>query len=407
MKTTTILVIVLALCLSCSPTPPPATRPVTQNTPPPTIPDDLDQTIREASTDLNNNIPHGSKIVFLNIESTSDALSEYIIEELIANAIKDKNFTVVDRKQLNDIREELQFQLSGEVADDKARRIGQFFEAHTIVSGRVSPFNDLYRFSIRALDVEKASIQAQFNKNISAGRTITGLIRVPNKPRPTTTSTTQTTTTPTPSVTITPPRVTPPATPPPPVVTIPAPTPAPTPTPIITTPTQSTTVYKVGERGPANGYVFYDKEFYSDGWRYLEAAPVGSEVKSIWGLYNINCPGTDTKIGSGRANTDVILRIMNENNESVGAAKVCAALDINGYTDWFLPSKDELNEMYNVLKAGNANANIGRFDAGYYWSSSASSNNKFTWRQRFSDGYQYFHDYRSIFELSVRGIRAF
>ena len=31
--------------------------------------------------------------------------------------------------------------------------------------------------------------------------------------------------------------------------------------------------YKIGDVGPAGGYIFFDKGYYSDGWRYLEAAP--------------------------------------------------------------------------------------------------------------------------------------
>jgi len=193
---------------------------VNQNVPSPTTPDDLDLTIREASTYLNEKIPSRSKIVILNIESTSDALSNYIIEELIANAVNDNNFTVVDRKQLNEIREEMNFQLSGEVADDQAVQIGHIFGAQSIVSGRISPMGENYRFSVRALSVETATIQAQFNKNIPIGSTIASLIRVPNArrtttsnnytPRPTTTTspiTTTTTPTPTPSPTLTPPPV--------------------------------------------------------------------------------------------------------------------------------------------------------------------------------------------------------
>jgi hypothetical protein len=95
-------------------------------------PDELDFAIRDASDYLNDNIPEGSMIVILNVQSDSAALSDYIINELIANAVNDRIFKVVDRQQLDLIRMEQNFQLSGEVDDNLALLIGKFFGAQTI-----------------------------------------------------------------------------------------------------------------------------------------------------------------------------------------------------------------------------------------------------------------------------------
>ena len=140
-------------------------------------PDELDLAIRDASDYLNDNIPEGSMIVILNVQSDSAALSDYIIDELIANAVNDRIFKVVDRAQLNLIRAEQNFQLSGEVDDNLAISIGQFFGAQTIVSGTVRQLDDRYRMTIRALEVQTAQVQGQYNRNIAAGRTITSLMR--------------------------------------------------------------------------------------------------------------------------------------------------------------------------------------------------------------------------------------
>jgi len=121
--------------------------------------DELDLAIRDASDYLNDNIPKGSMIVILNIQSDSAALSDYIIDELIANAVNDKIFKVVDRKQLDLIRTEQQFQYSGEVDDNLALSIGKFFGAQTIVSGKVGQLDNRYRMSIRALEVQTAQVQ--------------------------------------------------------------------------------------------------------------------------------------------------------------------------------------------------------------------------------------------------------
>jgi tetratricopeptide (TPR) repeat protein len=68
--------------------------------------------------------------------------------------------------------------------------------------------------------------------------------------------------------------------------------------------------YKIGDRGPAGGWIFYDKGTFSDGWRYLEAAPVEAEFVAFWrddsyfaGYY---VSGTSTALGTGKRNTQII-----------------------------------------------------------------------------------------------------
>jgi hypothetical protein len=138
--------------------------------------DDLDIAIRDASDYLNSNVPKGSKIVILNIQSTSSDLSDYIIDELIANAVNDKIFSVVDRQQLDAIRAEQNFQFSGEVDDNSAMEIGKFFGAQTIVSGALSKLGNAYRIRIRALEVQTAQVQGQYNRNIASSPIVTELV---------------------------------------------------------------------------------------------------------------------------------------------------------------------------------------------------------------------------------------
>jgi len=172
---------------------------------------------------------------------------------------------------------------------------------------------------------------------------------------------------------------------------------------------------KIGDIGPAGGYVFYDKGEYSDGWRYLEAAPASSEFPAAWGFHGVVCPGTENGIGKGSANTRVMIELLEENGETGKVAQRCETLSINGYSDWFLPSKDELNEMYLQLCVGKNRGGFnisGYYPAGWYWSSSAYSDFSFdnTWCLRFSDGTW---NYRSdaYFNRSdtfvVRAVRSF
>jgi Protein of unknown function (DUF1566) len=140
--------------------------------------------------------------------------------------------------------------------------------------------------------------------------------------------------------------------------------------------------------------------FYIDGsgQHGLIAAPSDQSTGVQWGCYGTLIGGTGTVIGTGQANTTAIIA----GCITAGiAANLCDALTLNDYSDWYLPSKDELNQMYiqrNVI-GGFANNNNG-----YYWSSSESGVN-IAWTQLFGSGNQYNAFKNSTYY--VRAVRAF
>ena len=70
------------------------------------------------------------------------------------------------------------------------------------------------------------------------------------------------------------------------------------------------------------------------------------------------------------------------------AAKHASKLDAHGYEDWRVPTKGELNALFENRAAIGGFDTTGSVPAGWYWSSSRI-NNDFAWAQRFSDGFQY------------------
>jgi hypothetical protein len=88
------------------------------------------------------------------------------------------------------------------------------------------------------------------------------------------------------------------------------------------------------------------------------------------------------------------------------AVSICNNYTQGGYSDWFLPSKDELNEMYLNIGQGNALGlgNIGGFSSNVYWSST-ENDNVGAWLQYFSNGFQNF--YNKNYYNDVRAVRAF
>ena len=130
--------------------------------------------------------------------------------------------------------------------------------------------------------------------------------------------------------------------------------------------------------GPGGGWVFYDKGFYADGWRYMEAAPASwysiismSDPKEFWWVGppgpSLVVPGTLIDIGSGKSNTISIVNYATTNICTAPAAQLCKSLNFNAYSDWFLPSSSELTEMYTNLIIGKGLGNFTLDD--YYWSS--------------------------------------
>ena len=158
---------------------------------------------------------------------------------------------------------------------------------------------------------------------------------------------------------------------------------------------------KIGKSGPGGGIVFFDKGNSSGGWRYLEAALEDQSTGIQWyNEKNIETGATGTEIGTGRLNTQKIIKAQ---GNGMYAAIVCTNYKGGGKNDWFLPSKDELNLMYTRLKA----AGIGKFSNRHYWSSS-EIDAKYAWSQSFVEGIQFDKSAKEFIILtSVRAIRAY
>jgi len=108
---------------------------------------------------------------------------------------------------------------------------------------------------------------------------------------------------------------------------------------------------------------------------------------------------TGTVIGTGSLNTTTI--IASQGNTGSYAAKICRDYTGGGYSDWYLPSKDELNKLYLNKTI------IGGFISSTYWSSSDYDIN-YAWAQYFANGIQsYFNPKNLSAAYCVRAIRSF
>jgi uncharacterized repeat protein (TIGR02543 family) len=124
--------------------------------------------------------------------------------------------------------------------------------------------------------------------------------------------------------------------------------------------------YDLGETGPGGGIIFYRSQagfiMTDDNSTayYLEVTPSDIPERYKWASSNfIDISGTAKEIGTGRNNT----RLINiQAGLNAPAAQVCFEYNYNGKSDWFLPSINELEQLYkNKYFFSNLD--------GFYWSS--------------------------------------
>lgn len=143
------------------------------------------------------------------------------------------------------------------------------------------------------------------------------------------------------------------------------------------------------------GIVFYIDESSIHG---LISATSDQSSQANWGCGGTLISGLNigTSIGTGQANTNAII---NQCNEIGIAARICHNLVLNDYNDWFLPSRDELTQLFNQRNV------VGGFASYYYWSSSQYDADNADYQDFYLN---YLSSYRTKETLGyVRAIRAF
>lgn len=128
-------------------------------------------------------------------------------------------------------------------------------------------------------------------------------------------------------------------------------------------------------------------------------ATTDQSTGAVWGCYGTDLAGAQgTAVGTGNQNT---LDIINGCGTAGIAARLCSDLVLNGYDDWFLPSKAEIELMYTL-----STHSLGGFSSVYYWTSSEYD---FTYgtRRGFWSGGEYYAYISKNNAYYVRAMRAF
>jgi uncharacterized repeat protein (TIGR02543 family) len=190
--------------------------------------------------------------------------------------------------------------------------------------------------------------------------------------------------------------------------------------------------YETGDKGPGGGIIFYRSNttgfpmtYNSSTCYYLEAAPVDwksggdSDSSIVWATTTSpafgDVPGTDSVIGTGRKNTQLILAAViaasGTPSSDTPAAYACDIYNGGGKNDWFLPSSNELSTLRDSY-ANNGLTDIGLvlINTSPYWSSTQdyvtpNPNQVLVYYNVGSGNYK--KDGSNTISSSVRPIRAF
>jgi hypothetical protein len=141
--------------------------------------------------------------------------------------------------------------------------------------------------------------------------------------------------------------------------------------------------YNVGDRGPANGYIFYvNPNATQDGWTYLEALDRDLGSGYAWDVGTDNGMGGLTFIsvteaqnsgmGYGYSNSFAIYTKCTTATAAFMTLQYSCSFNGSLFSDWFLPSLDELSRMYSTIR-NISGSGFSTTTNSWYWSSTQAT----------------------------------
>ena len=299
----------------------------------------------------------------------AEAVTELYISELVNTG----KVTVVDRANFDKLLKEMKFQASDWSDKEKTTKLGQAANAEVIARGQILKLGSKFYLSATAVDVKTAVILSSSRKPFDIIDEIFDLL-------------------------------------------------APLAQEVVKGVSKKVMKYEIGDTGPGGGIVFYVSEEGFDVFdgkggvqkcNYLEVSK--EEIGVIEWCTCTSCnPNCGPGIGYGKSNTYKIMQASHSGG-SINASN-CAACACYNYStpttkqgEWFLPSEDELNQIYKNCGEKICSGASG----GWHWSSSPGST-AYVWVKDLRYGYVVLDDYwyagttgYKADPKCVRAVRAF
>ena len=133
---------------------------------------DVQTALKETAEQFSASLKEKSVVAIIGIYSESPALTDFMLDELTLQFVKLKKLTIADRANLEAIKKEMSFQLSGEVGDESIQQLGAKIGAETVIQGTLKQLGKSaqYTLTIRALDVTTAAVTDMYRANVEPNK---------------------------------------------------------------------------------------------------------------------------------------------------------------------------------------------------------------------------------------------
>ena len=132
---------------------------------------DIGTALDQAAEQFSSTLQTGTTVAIVGIASDTDDMSEYMLDELTLRFVQQRRLTVANRANLDAIKQEMNFQLSGEVSDASMQEIGAMAGAETVIHGSLRKLGSAYILSLQALNVTTATVEDMYRATIEPNET--------------------------------------------------------------------------------------------------------------------------------------------------------------------------------------------------------------------------------------------
>lgn len=119
---------------------------------------EIEDALHQTAEQFSSSIKSGTTIAIIGISSTTRELSDFMLDELTLGFVQAKKLTIANRANLEAIKTEMNFQLSGEVSDESIQQIGAMVGANVVIHGSLKLLGRNFNLVVQALDVTTAAV---------------------------------------------------------------------------------------------------------------------------------------------------------------------------------------------------------------------------------------------------------